>query len=136
MPAIDHHRQLHRRRTAVLIQRIQGGAHRASREQHVVDEDDAGGVGLVPVYHASSRVSTGVLRGLVDEALLDAGEPGLQLGDDAADRAGAHLHELGLVGELTERGGDSNFDQAEYTGMQTTCDGQKRSTIVPAKTSH
>jgi len=37
------------------------------------DEESAAG-GLVPVYHASARVSTAVLRGLVDDALRDVGD--------------------------------------------------------------
>ena len=49
------------------------GADLTVKSHEVLDEAEgaAAGPGLVPVYHASSRVSTGVLRGLVDQALTD-----------------------------------------------------------------
>ena len=37
---VDHHRQLHRPRSAVVVERVEGGADRAAGEQHVVDEHD------------------------------------------------------------------------------------------------
>ncbi len=53
------------------------GAEMTVRSHEILggpDEDPAAAGGLVPVYHASARVSTGVLRGLVDEALADVGD--------------------------------------------------------------
>ena len=49
------------------------GAELQVRGHEVLDdaEGDDAGAGLIPVYHASSRISTGVLRGLVDDALRD-----------------------------------------------------------------
>ena len=39
MAAVDEHRQLHGARAAEFGERVEGGADRASGEQHVVDED-------------------------------------------------------------------------------------------------
>ena len=47
------------------------GAELTVRSHELLGDEEAPGAGLVPVYHASSRVSTGVLRGLVDDALRD-----------------------------------------------------------------
>ena len=40
VPAVDHHRQLHRAGSSELGQRVEGGAHRAAGEEDVVDEHD------------------------------------------------------------------------------------------------
>jgi ATP-dependent DNA helicase RecG len=54
------------------------GAELSVRGHEVLSgADEEGGdaaPGLVPVYHASSQVSTGVLRGLVADALVEAGD--------------------------------------------------------------
>ena len=49
------------------------GAELTVRSHEVLDDPDGTtfGAGLIPVYHASSQISTGVLRGLVNEALVD-----------------------------------------------------------------
>ena len=49
------------------------GAELTVRSHEVLDDPEGTtfGAGLIPVYHASSQISTGVLRGLVGEALDD-----------------------------------------------------------------
>ena len=40
MAAVDQDRELHGARPAQVVQRVEGGAHRPARVQHVVDQDD------------------------------------------------------------------------------------------------
>ena len=49
------------------------GAELTVRSHEVLDDPEGTtfGAGLIPVYHASSQISTGVLRGLVSEAMTD-----------------------------------------------------------------
>ncbi|MEY4226283.1 MAG: ATP-dependent helicase RecG [Actinomycetota bacterium] len=60
------------------LKRDARGADLAVRSHELLegpaDAEPAAAGGLVPVYHASARVSTAVLRGLVDDALRDVGD--------------------------------------------------------------
>ena len=58
MAAVDQDRELHRPRPAEVVQRVERGAYRAARVQHVIDQDDR-----LAVYAARRKVGAAQCAG-------------------------------------------------------------------------